>query len=56
MGITWTADRDQKLFLLLVDQIKVDGNALAAAWKAKYGKWMTAKLHFHSTTQLTETQ
>lgn len=38
MGTKWTADRDQKLFLLLVDQIKVDGNALSTAWKAKYSK------------------
>ena len=42
MGTKWTADRDQKLFLLIVDQIKVDGNALSAAWKAKYGKWPIA--------------
>jgi hypothetical protein len=38
MGTKWTADRDQKLFLLLVEQVKVDGNALAAAWKARYSK------------------
>jgi hypothetical protein len=38
MGTRWTADRDQKLFLLLVEKIKVDGNALASAWKAKYSK------------------
>ena len=34
----WTAERDQRLLLLLVDQIKVNGDAVAAAWQAKYGE------------------
>lgn len=35
----WTADRDQKLFLLLVEQLaKIDGNALSAAWRTKYSE------------------
>jgi hypothetical protein len=38
MGTKWTAERDRQLFLLFVEQIKVDGSALAAAWKARYSK------------------
>ena len=34
----WTAERDQRLLLLLVDQIKVNGDAVAAAWQVKYGE------------------
>ncbi|GAB7323007.1 hypothetical protein MBLNU13_g05533t2 [Cladosporium sp. NU13] len=33
---TWTAERDQRLLLLLVEQVKVNGDAVAAAWKTKY--------------------
>ena len=38
MPTTWTAERDQRLLLLLVEQVKVNGDAVAAAWKTKYGK------------------
>lgn len=33
----WTADRDQRLFLLLIEQVKVNADVLAAAWKDSYG-------------------
>lgn len=39
MPVKWTAERDQRLLLLVLDQVKVDANAVAAAWKANYGKW-----------------
>lgn len=42
-GTTWTSDRDQRLFLLLVDQIQVNPSNLATAWKAKYGKSSLAR-------------
>lgn len=41
MAKTWTAERDQKLLLLLLDQINVTGGiaaATAAAWKTTFGK------------------
>jgi len=38
MATKWTAERDQRLLLLLVESVKVDGNAVAAAWKTKYGE------------------
>ena len=38
MPTTWTAERDQRLLLLLVEQVKVNGDAVAAAWKTKYGE------------------
>ena len=34
----WTAERDQRLLLLLVDQVKVNGDAVAAAWQTQYGE------------------
>jgi len=39
MPAKWTAERDQRLLLLALDQVKVDANAVAAAWKTNYGKW-----------------
>jgi hypothetical protein len=39
--VTWTAERDQKLLLLLIEQINVTGGVAAvaaAAWKTKYGE------------------
>jgi hypothetical protein len=41
MPVTWTAERDQKLLLLLVEQIHVSGGVAAVAataWKNNYGK------------------
>jgi hypothetical protein len=46
MPAIWTAERDQRLLLLLVEQVKVDGNAVAAAWKTNYGEWSLHGISF----------
>ena len=38
MPTKWTAERDQRLLILLVDQVTVKGEVVAAAWKTKYGE------------------
>lgn len=43
MAKTWTAERDQKLLLLLLEQINVNGGiaaATASAWKKNYGEFL----------------
>lgn len=38
MAKVWTSERDQRLFLLFIEQVKVDAPALVASWKTNYGK------------------
>lgn len=48
VAVKWSAERDQRLFLLVIDQLpKLDAAKLSAAWKAKYGKH-----NFRSLTQV----
>lgn len=57
MPTTWTAERDQKLLLLLIEQINVGGGIAAiaaAAWKTNYGEHQrTLDLALLSRQQLT---
>lgn len=46
---TWTAVRDQKLFLLFIKHAKVDYKTIAADWKASYGEWPHSLLSMDAT-------
>lgn len=51
MAPVWTAERDQKLLLILIEQINVNGSVAAtaaAAWKTKYGEFATSTNHHTS--------
>ena len=37
MPVPWNAENDQRLLLLIIDSVKCDYEALAGAWKKKYG-------------------
>jgi hypothetical protein len=54
--ITWTVERDQKLLLLLIEQINVTGGVAAvaaAAWKTKYGEFLLSLSLAELTTNAT---